>query len=129
MYSPPLWRLLYFCITFLRYLSPTAELSSLVYSFFHSRNFAFFLTLSFGKSILKLINLLYNFPTLLPQTSNSISSGRNKYFISDSSVTTLKPFLNALNCFETDLFNKKSAYKSTNCYTDEKTTSKNYYSV
>jgi hypothetical protein len=52
--------------------------------------------------------------TLLPHTNCSTSSGLKSRWSGDSSVTIWKPRLKALNCFSTDLFKRKSAYKSTN---------------
>jgi hypothetical protein len=54
--------------------------------------------------------------TLLPQTNCSTSSGLKSICSGDSSVTILKPFLNAENCLAIDLFSRKSAYRSTNSY-------------
>jgi hypothetical protein len=54
--------------------------------------------------------------TLLPQTNCSTSSGLKSMCSGDSSVTILKPFLNAENCLAIDLFSRKSAYRSTNSY-------------
>lgn len=57
-----------------------------------------------------------NLCTLLPQTSNSTSSGRNNIWRGLSAITIWKPRLKARNWRSVDLFSRKSAYKSTNSW-------------